>query len=457
MPKAVEQIIDANANDACIELESVTCYWDHVDRHLARAKPNVTDGSSGGEGKMGDEASPHLLALSDVSIQFLPGELTFVIGRVGSGKSALLQAVAGELPVRSGKLHRRRQRQAYASQDPWIMDGTVRENIILGHEYNPRWYGEVVAACGLTLDFEQWVAGDKTIVGDRGVQCSGGQRARIGLARALYSDPDVLVADDPLSAVDAKVGRTIFEEAVLRLMIARGKCVLLASHQHQYIGGHRCVLMANGSIDCIGSYDECIKAAGGKLTGHMSHTAVDTLGANDAKGNKQSAGRDEKADEDTKQEVDEAEDRKEERVEGDVRLQTYVAYARAMGSIWLAFFMLALFSATQACVLVCFAAMGKWAERRSLESQVWLCAMLSFCSMLFVSHSHIVACAEIMGHRGSDSGLMRRDDCSGNNSSQEFLHFYGAGVAEAARWDDEGGSACDDSVLRHQSHGEGAQ
>ena len=90
------------------------------------------------------------------------------------------------------------------------------------------WYGKVVNACGLGTDFELWRDGDETVVGDQGVQCSGGQRARFGFARALYRDADVLVADDPLSAVDARVGRQIFNEVIMELALKRGKCVILA-------------------------------------------------------------------------------------------------------------------------------------------------------------------------------------------------------------------------------------
>ena len=163
------------------------------------------------------------------------GELTAVIGAVGSGKSALLQAMIKELPVSSGKIQRHYQSLSYAAQDPWIMDGTVRENILMGLELDPDWYQQVVTACGLRLDIQQLLHGDRTILGDRGVQCSGGQRARIGLARAIYRNTDVLVADDPLSAVDAKVGRQIYQEALQGLMVARGKCVILATHQHQFV------------------------------------------------------------------------------------------------------------------------------------------------------------------------------------------------------------------------------
>ncbi|MFN9956460.1 MAG: ATP-binding cassette domain-containing protein, partial [bacterium] len=112
-------------------------------------------------------------------------------------------------------------------------------------------------ACCLLQDFTQFQNGDQTIVGDRGVQCSGGQRARIGLARALYRDADVVLLDDPLSAVDAKVGRVLFFSAIQGLCVQRGKCVVLATHQHQFLGSSRCVYMSRGEIAYVGSYSDC--------------------------------------------------------------------------------------------------------------------------------------------------------------------------------------------------------
>jgi ABC-type protease/lipase transport system fused ATPase/permease subunit len=97
----------------------------------------------------------------------------------------------------------------------------------MGASFDTEFYHKVVEACGLLPDFRNLIDGDHTIVGDKGVQCSGGQNARIGLARALYRDADVLLLDDPLSAVDGKVGRHIFYAAVEGLAVNQGKCVVL--------------------------------------------------------------------------------------------------------------------------------------------------------------------------------------------------------------------------------------
>ena len=347
-PEEVEEDDDKSA----LSLSGVTCYWNSVNE--------TSDDSS-------DESSCILfLALSDVSLQFRMKELTCVIGPVGSGKSALLQVLVGELPLSSGKMARRCKTLSYAAQDPWIMDGTVRENVLLGCEWNKEWYDKVVNACGLDIDYLQLRKGDETIVGDRGVQLSGGQRARIGLARALYLDADVLVLDDPLSAVDAKVGRLIFYDAIQGLAIGRDKCVVLATHQHQYVSESRCVLMTSGRVECVGSYADCVQASRGKLTAHAPDTSVDNT-------NKSSAVAESTALADTltpkvgeneeQLVIEEEEDGKEMTVTGLVHWETFLSYFRAMGGVWVGFALLLLFSVTQASVLVTVAVLGRWAER----------------------------------------------------------------------------------------------
>jgi len=347
-----------NTTDVAISISNLTCYWNHVKR-------KTTFNKSEGTGKDIIKSS-EIQALSNVSIKFLRGELNCVIGTVGSGKSALLQAVIGELSIFSGNIERSYKTLAYASQDPWIMDGTVMENITMGLDLDEKWYNNVVEACGLALDFSQFLNGDQTIVGDRGVQCSGGQRARIGLARALYRDANVLVVDDPLSAVDAEVGRQIFNEALMKLGVNRGKCVILATHQHQYVMDKKCVLMRNGHLEKIGSYSECVAAAGGKII--TAHSSI-----NDATGTFQDKTEKIKG----KLKVNEKliinaeKDYDEDKVSGQVKIDTYKDFARAMGGLWIAFLCLILFTMTQVSLLVTIATMGRWSERPIEKQTSW--------------------------------------------------------------------------------------
>jgi ABC-type multidrug transport system fused ATPase/permease subunit len=409
----MEMEMDSDKQDVVLCLSQADCYWNYVREMspsaLMRGSTTFDEGvfevEHGASAKSKNDqdtdsvtSSDLIPALSDISLDFKRGELTCVIGPVGCGKSALLQALVGELPVYRGRLKRYfhgeegdniQMKIAYSSQDPWIMDGTVRENITMGQPFDERWYNEVIDACGLRLDLEIFRNGDQTVVGDRGIQCSGGQRARIGLARAVYRDADVLIADDPLSAVDAKVGRQIFQEALQGLSVNRGKCVVLATHQHQYVHDHRCVLLANGHIECIGSYSDCVDAAGGKLSAHVADDAVDSLdfhiadlkttkGENELTMNSDSNVIQERNGELAKLEIENADqednavdDSKEDKITGEVKWSTYLNYIRAMGGFWVASAMLVVFCATQGIVLWTVATMGRWAQLPSSGQSSW--------------------------------------------------------------------------------------
>jgi ABC-type multidrug transport system fused ATPase/permease subunit len=349
----------SNEGNVTISMEDVTCHWNHVEE-ISKSETEESEESD----------SSLISALSKISIDFQKGQLTCIIGTVGCGKSALLQAIVGELPVYSGTVQRSYDTLAYAAQDPWIMNGSVRDNITLGSHLNQEWYDKIVDACGLRLDFSQFGNGDQTIVGDRGIQCSGGQRARIGLARALYRDADVLVADDPLSAVDAQVGRQLFNEAIMKLCVKRGKSVILTTHQHQYVHNQRCVLVTKGRIEKIGSYSECIAASDGKLTAHAADDDVDTLAIDQQLAPLKSEATDQYTG--AGYAVDKAsDDSKEDQITGVVRLETFINYARAMGGLWVAGALFVLFTITQASVLVTIAFMGRWAERPAAEQNSW--------------------------------------------------------------------------------------
>ena len=353
--------ISGGEDDAAISLLEVDAYWNDV-QNMSRKSISL----EGKDFTITDEncdTSQLVQALSKASVVFKKGELSCIVGTVGGGKSALIQTLVGELPVHSGTIHRDYESLAYATQDPWIINGTVRENIIMGLEFDSEWYNRIVNACGLLMDFGQFMNGDQTLVGDRGVQCSGGQRARIGLARALYRDADVIVVDDPLSAVDARVGRQLFKEALLGLGVSRGKCVILATHQHQYVTDYRCILMKGGKIDHVGSYHECVDAAGGMLKTdavnsdcesfvEMLEPPVDLPKDADSL---QATGHGDFLEEDAK----------EDKVIGSVRLETYKKYADAMGGMWVALFLVLLFTLTQASALTAIAMMARWAERPS--------------------------------------------------------------------------------------------
>ena len=163
---------DSDQNGTAIIASHVTCHWNSTGR-----SPTISTKSSSGESDANSVNNSFglIIALNDVNLEFDMGSLTCVIGAVGSGKSALIQMLAGELPLSEGSLHKRNSSLAYAPQDPWIMDGTIRDNILLGQEFKSEQYSSVIKACGLDVDMVQLRNGENTIVGDRGVQLSGGQ------------------------------------------------------------------------------------------------------------------------------------------------------------------------------------------------------------------------------------------------------------------------------------------
>ncbi|XP_023212557.1 multidrug resistance-associated protein 4-like [Centruroides sculpturatus] len=180
--------------------------------------------------------------LNDISINVQPGELLTVIGPVGSGKTSFLLSILGEIPVTSGKVIVR-GKIAYASQEAWVFNGSIRENILFGEEYEEEKYKKVLYITALEKDISLFPKGDLTVVGERGVIMSGGQKARINLARALYLDADIFLLDDPLSAVDVPVAKHIFEKCIMEYL--NDKICILVTHQVQFLNSASKILVLN--------------------------------------------------------------------------------------------------------------------------------------------------------------------------------------------------------------------
>lgn len=138
--------------------------------------------------------------LKELNLSF-PKKLTVIFGEVGSGKTALLQALLGELDMLSGQLTRPHEPIGYCAQTPWLQSMSIQENILFGAPYNETRYRRVLSLCELNQDLAEFNAGDFSLIGENGIGLSGGQRARIALARALYSNAKILLLDDPLSAL----------------------------------------------------------------------------------------------------------------------------------------------------------------------------------------------------------------------------------------------------------------
>ncbi|KAJ1919724.1 hypothetical protein IWQ60_007176 [Tieghemiomyces parasiticus] len=197
--------------------------------------------------------------LRDINLKAHAGELVSVVGRVGSGKSSLISALLGDMRRIAGKVTVRGH-VAYVSQQPWIMNATLRENILFGHRYDPTFYQKTIEVCALQQDIDMLSAGDLTEIGEKGINLSGGQKARVSLARAVYARADVYLLDDPLSAVDAHVGRHIFEHALGPHGLLRTRARILVTHAVQFLSkADRIIMLREGQVDEQGSFRELMR------------------------------------------------------------------------------------------------------------------------------------------------------------------------------------------------------
>ena len=192
--------------------------------------------------------------LHDIEFTTASQGLTVVTGPVGSGKSTLLSAIAGELSNVSGSVTFQGT-ISYAHQTAWAFSGTIRENILFGLPYDEPKYTRVIESCALADDILQFPDGDQTFVGERGEVLSGGQRARISLARAVYADADLYLLDDPISAVNLQVGQHIFDKCIKDLL--GNKTRVLISHQEQHMKeADQVIVLYKGSVLDKGTFAE---------------------------------------------------------------------------------------------------------------------------------------------------------------------------------------------------------
>ncbi|XP_063105389.1 ATP-binding cassette sub-family C member 12 isoform X5 [Cavia porcellus] len=197
---------------------------------------------------------------ANVSLRRMKGKVLGICGNVGSGKSSLIAALLGQMQLQKGIVAVNGS-LAYVSQQAWIFHGNVRENILFGEKYNHQRYQHTVHVCGLQKDLNSLPYGDLTEIGERGLNLSGGQRQRISLARAVYSNRQLYLLDDPLSAVDAHVGKHIFEECIKKAL--RGKTVVLVTHQLQFLEScDEVILLEDGEICEKGTHKELMEERG---------------------------------------------------------------------------------------------------------------------------------------------------------------------------------------------------
>ncbi|KZS17365.1 ABC transporter [Daphnia magna] len=206
------------------------------------------------------QAEPPIL--KDINIEIKPGKLVAVVGQVGAGKSSLISAILGEMEKLSGKVNTN-GRIAYIPQQAWIQNCSLRNNILFGKGYNESVYNKVINACALKPDLAMLPGGDNTEIGEKGINLSGGQKQRVSLARSVFSDMDVYLLDDPLSAVDSHVGKHIFDEVIGPKGLLKSKTRLLVTHGITFLPQvDQIVVLKDGEVSEIGSYKELLAQKG---------------------------------------------------------------------------------------------------------------------------------------------------------------------------------------------------
>jgi len=305
--------------------------------------------------------------LRNINLTIQPKEFIAVIGKIGSGKTSFLLSFMQEIPKTHGSLSFSGS-LSYVEQEPVIFSGSIRENITFGIPFEESLYTRVLRACNLDEDLEQFDYGDQTLVGERGVTLSGGQKARLSLARALYAQRDIYLLDDPLSAVDSRVGRLIFEKAIKGMLFA--KTVILVTHHLNYAKeADRVIVMKDGEIEAEGKWEQL----GRDLTEIFEENSERVLEEKEIKINEE------------KQNIEEEESTT-------VTKETYLDYLRESGSYIVPGIVLAMYCLNYVFVIAFTKHIGHWAQAHNeayhlkthIEHWSYILASLAYLVLLFI-------------------------------------------------------------------------
>lgn len=233
--------------------------------------------------------------LGPLNLSFPPSSLSIIVGPVGCGKTTLIASLLGETDLVSGRIFMPDDRAnrdlcpedpktglsdtvAYCSQTPWLVGASIKDNIVFGTRFDRKRYNSVIAACALERDLEIFELGDDTEVGEKGTTCSGGQKARIALARAVYSTSKTVILDDVLSAVDAQTARHLYNN-VLQGKLMAGRTVIMVTHAVSLVAGAAAfvVMLEDGKVVASGSPGQLLADGVLEMTEEMAKSSASTL------------------------------------------------------------------------------------------------------------------------------------------------------------------------------------
>ncbi|KAM9364701.1 ATP-binding cassette sub-family C member 2 [Pholidichthys leucotaenia] len=222
--------------------------------------------------------------LKNVNLDIKPGWLVAVVGAVGSGKSSLISALLGEMHSTKGFINIKGS-VAFVPQQAWIQNATLRDNILFGSPHDEKRFQDVIQACALVPDLELLSGGELTEIGEKGINLSGGQKQRVSLARAAYSESEIYLLDDPLSAVDSHVGKHLFEHVIGPKGLLKDKTRILVTHGVSFLPHvDEIVVLENGVVSEIGSYNE-LRASGGAFSEFLDTYAKEQSNQNKSEDN----------------------------------------------------------------------------------------------------------------------------------------------------------------------------
>ncbi|XP_053202213.1 multidrug resistance-associated protein 1-like [Panonychus citri] len=204
-------------------------------------------------------------SLRHINMKVKPGSFVAIVGSVGSGKSSLLSAILGEMEKISGRINiNGKYSIAYVAQQAWIQNTSLKNNILFGSPFDESKYNQVISACALEPDIAYLPGGDETEIGEKGINLSGGQKQRVSLARACYSDSNLFILDDPLSAVDAHVAQHIFKKVLSsKTGILKNKTRVLVTNKLDLLSKVDSIyVLTNGVITENGTYKQLMEAKG---------------------------------------------------------------------------------------------------------------------------------------------------------------------------------------------------